>query len=456
MSIATEIQRLNDAKAALKAAINGKLGVPAVTAEKIDEYADFVAGIPIPADLPQKVFAAQRTASTTYDVTCNDHVRILGSDGRKYTIEAWNALFVAAGYDKNNMPVTPVGLSVDAIGHSGESYLFDRYTGNIYNVVGDAQHGEGKLQHSAYNNNIISAVGSGTDSVTGKAWTVTADGDEFVLYEANTGQSWRIAKNCGNANQHKAFNIADRTQSLWAQTEWYRHRFAIDSGVTTTAVDGTLGEVGIFNASGAQAAVGEDMYFFVRPTSADAWQATGLKAKYNLNNRHGVSGYSLTQAIADAIYARQIANGVNMNDTGVNSAEKPILSPGSKGAEAIAVGGKWYIITPYISNPNATTGTATNNMSDAPAVYWAKSKGYAMPSDTMLNAMYYNWAIVNSMQSYLNTVEGWGLPAIPTADYIWTAVRSSATGAWYVNLYTGFVYYYASTLRYFVVGASAS
>ena len=143
---------------------------------------------------------------------------------------------------------------------------------------------------------------------------------------------------------------------------------AIDSGITTTKADGTYGEIQILNSSGTQAAVGEDMYFWIKNDS-DVLTNTNLLAKYNLNNSHTINSAYLTQAIADAIYARQIANGINMNDTGVNSSTKPILAPGSKGAEVIAVDGKWMIITPYISAPSATTATVINNMADSPAVY---------------------------------------------------------------------------------------
>ncbi len=49
MSIATEIQRLNTAKADLKAAINLLKGSAIITDETIDEYAGAMAGLPIPA-----------------------------------------------------------------------------------------------------------------------------------------------------------------------------------------------------------------------------------------------------------------------------------------------------------------------------------------------------------------------------------------------------------------------
>lgn len=401
------------------------------------------------AVLDEDVTTVQTGPAATANYATNDHIRIRGNDGNDYTLAEWNALFVAAGYDKEAMPVQPVGMRMQLF-DTDEVYLFDRYEGVTYSPAGDAVGAAGKLHHSIYNNNLVSAASSGTDFTTDKEWTVTDDGDNFVLYEDNTKQSWTIAKDTYYAIRHQAWNIAERVHSLWAQTEWMRHRMAIDSGLTTSEADGTMAEVAILNASGQQAAVGEDMYFWIGGTD------TGILAKYNLNNRHQVGSANLTQAIADAIYARQKANGINMNDTGVDSANKAVLAPGSKGAEAIAVNGKWMIITPFISNPNATTATITNNVADSPAVYWAVHKGCALPSDSLLDAMYLNKDLCFALVNYLNNVEGWGVPAIPTADYIWAAVRVSAAYCWYVNLINGNVNSSSTYNRCFVVGASAS
>lgn len=431
----------------VRSALSENQGVP-VEAE-YEDLDDAIRAMDTPQVLPIGSTTVRKTASSTENIVTNDNVRIKGSDGKKYTVAEWNALFVAAGYSKNAMTVQPVGVEVNAAGHS-EVYLFDIFQGSIWGVTGETAPAAGQLPHSIYNNNLVTAAGSGTDYTTNKAWTVTEDGDNLVLSEANTGQSWTIAKNTGGVNARLAFNIEDRTYSLWAQTEWMRHRMAIDSGLSTNQADGTMADVSILNSSGAQAAAGEDMYFWIGGTN------TNKLAKYNLNNRHTVASANLTQAIADAIYAKQIANGINMNDTGVNSASKPILATGSKGAEAIAVGGKWMIITPFISNPNATTATITNNIADSPAVYWYVYKGYSGPSDTLLDNMYINKTLVNAVINYLNSVEGWSLPAVPTSTYIWSVVRYSASYCWTVNFYAGGRAYYYTYLRYYVVGASAS
>lgn len=410
---------------------------------------------PYPATLEVKATTVHTSASTTDNYASNDNIRFLGSDGNKYTLAQWNAMFVDAGYDASQMTVEPVGLSVDAFDHSGESYMFDRYTGTTYNVSGETARTTNTIPLFIYYNNLVTIAASGTDYTTSKSWSVTVDGDELILAESNTGCSWRVSKNCGYSDSHKAFNIEERTYYLWAYTEWMRHRFAISSGITTNAADKTMGQVEIFNSSGTQASANEDMYFFVRATSSDTWQNTNIKAKYNLNNRHNTNAASFTQAITDAIYAKQVANGVNMNDTGVNSSSKSVLSEGSKGAEAIAVGGYWYIITPYISNPSATTATVTYNLADSPAVYWAIHKGFSLPSDTMLEALYLNKTLVTSMRNYLVNIEGRTIKSIPTG--CWTAILLSSTSPWSVAFSSGSIS--SSSTSYsnnFVVGSTIS
>ena len=435
---------------AVIAGINAKVGDPAGF-ENVDAA---VQAIPYPVIYPVGAVTVEKTAGTTENYAANDLLKIRCSDGHDYTIAERNAAFVENGYSAEGLP-TPVGFAVTLNDGSVEVLYFPTYNGVTYNPSGETAGAAGKLQHSLYNHNLVTAAGTGTDSTTNKDWAVTVDGDDLVLSEENTGCSWRIAKDTGNANSYTQHNLHDRVMSLWAQTEWLRHRFAIPSGVSTAKEDGTMGEIAIFDAIGAQAAVGDDMYFWIK-NDQDVFVNTSKLAKYNVNNRHGVSGYSLTSAIADAIYAKQKAAGVDMNDTGVNSDTKPVLAPGSKGAECIAVDGEWYIITPYISNPNATTATISNNVADSPAVYWAIHEEVDLPSDTALHCAYLNKSLFNAIVSYLNTVESAGVSGLPTGDYIWTAVRNSAPSCWVVYLTTGVVFNVTSCSRYFVVGASAS
>ena len=422
------------------------------------DMADTIASLNFPMFLEVGATTIRYDATHTENIASNNHIKIYGNDNKAYTLAEWNAMFVESGYDKAQMAVVPIGIQCDYLPNK-EVYLFDIYDSVVYNPVGDSAATAGQLQHSLYNHTFVTAAGNGTDSTTNKAWTVTASGDNLVLYEANTKQSWTIAKNTGNSSkslQAANLNIADRTYSIWAQTEWMRHRMAISSGVSTAKPDGTMGEIQILNSSGVQAAANEEMYFWVKNDS-DVLANTNKLAKYNLNNRHTSNSVNLTQAIADAIYNRQKANGINMNDTGVNSSSKPILAPGSKGAELIAVDGYWMIITPYITNPNATTTTATNNMADSPAVYWAIQKGYCLPSEWLLFDIYRNKTLYDAIITYLKNREGrTEIAAMPTSAYMWTSVRQSATYCWGVYLNYGVMYLNPSYIRYFVVGASAS
>jgi len=432
---------------AVLAAINAAIGYPGgyPTSQEAVQH------LTPPATLEVGAVTVETGPGTTENVAYNENVKIKGSDGVKYTLPEWNALYVAAGYDKDAMTVQPIGISVNAYDADGEVLLFDRFDGRTWNVTAENQGGVDQLALFVYSQPMYTAAASGTDIATGKGWSVVDDGDDFLYQESNTGSEWRVSKAYKFYNQHEATkdDIAALTDAMWAVTEWCRRRFAIDSGLTTTEADGTVAAVEILNASGAQAAVGEDFYFWINGAN------TGILAKYNVNNLSGTNSYLLTQAIADAIYAKQKANGVNMNDTGVNSVDKPVLTEGSKGAEAIAVGGKWYIATPYISNANATTNNINNNLADSPAVYWAKSKGCALSTDRHQNAVYLNKLVVDSVWNYLRSVEGWPILARPNGN-VWTAVRQSASYAWYVGMSLGYLVNASTVSRNYAVGASAS
>lgn len=190
------------------------------------------------------------------------------------------------------------------------------------------------------------------------------------------------------------------------------------------------------------------MYFWIGGTN------TGLKAKYNLNSRPSrtadVSSANLSQAIADAIYNKQVAAGINMNDTGVNSDTTHVLCEGAKGAEAVAVDGYWYIKTPFISNPNGTTFNANNNMADAPAVYICKHRGVTLPTERMLYPYWLNKAThITAIVNLLRTTEGLSadVPAVVSA-YCWSAVRVNAGYAWSVGTSNGLVTYLSTYARY--------
>ena len=129
-----------------------------------------------------------------------------------------------------------------------------------------------------------------------------------------------------------------------------------------------------------------------------------------------------------------------MNDTGVNSADKPLLVNGAKGAEAVAVGGFWYIITPYISRPNGTQTNYDYNIMDSPAVYFCKAvaDGVRLPGDKEVLPLWTNKNIINGLMNYLRTYEGWtdDVPAYNSGN-AWSCVRYYGNNAWYVNLGNG-------------------
>lgn len=394
----------------------------------------------------------QTTTVTNQDgstdaVPSNRHIRIVDDGLKCYTIAEWNAMAVAAQFDKVKMP-KPVGLSIECNGQ--KAVLYWPYTGQTYDATGTVAEPSEQMRHSIYGYDQITAAASGNDtgeaandgsigSYHSRAWSVEEQGDNLVLKCGNTGQQWTMAKGCGNVNAMVADNSKERTHALYVQNEWMRHRFAVCSGIATDSADGTYAPVAILNAEGSQAAAGEDMYFYVGGSK------TGLLAKYNINNKHKGTTANLTDAIRDWIYGEQKKNGVDMNDTGVNSGSKPLLVPGAKGAEAVAVGGFWYIITPYISNPGQST--KEKNVIDSPIAYYANGEDIKrdnavvfIPNERILYPYWTNRSIISGLISYLRSKEGRSdIPAIRTS-WIWSVVRNiSLYDAWSVYMGNGYV-----------------
>ena len=399
------------------------------------------------------ILPVESTTITTKDgktaaVATNEHVKIVDENMQAYTVKEWNERSVANEFD-NSLISKPIGFRMQA---NDVDVLFRwPFTGKTWNCLGTAST-DNAMQHSLYEYDQRTGAGNGEDytcsqdanlgtntagSHRAADWEITDNGDSLTLYCGNTGQSWQMAKNCGNTNFMVTFNYKDRNDAMIAQNEWMRHRFAICSGVKTAEPDGTITSVEILNSSGKQPAVGEDMYFYVDGSN------TALKAKYNINNRHTVESYYLTEEIAEFIYSQQKENGVNMNDTGVNSADKPLLVPGAKGAEAIAVGGYWYIITPYISRPSETQTNYDYNIMDSPAVYFCKTvyDDTRLPGDKELLPLWTNKNIINGLMNYLRTYEGWAddVPAYNSGN-AWSCVRFSGSYAWCVSLGVGYCY----------------
>ena len=417
----------------------------------------------------QSLFLAVNTTTVTLKdgktaaVASNDHIKIVDEDLKHYTLKEWNDRSVANGFD-NSLVAKPIGFSLECNGV--RTIVRWQWAGKYYSPTGAGTAATDAMQHSIYDYNQIAAAATGKDATitgeldmgTGKAgthfsddWEVRDNGDTLTLYSGNTKQSWEMAKDCGNINSMMAINLKERTDAMWAQNEWMRHRFAISSGIATDQPDGTMKEVQILNASGTQPQVVEDMYFYIDGTN------TNLPAKYNLNNKHNGPADYLPTAIADYIYEQQKANGVNMNDTGVNSAEKPVLVPGAKGAEAIAVNGYWYIITPYVSRPSENN-TMDYNVCDSPAVYYVHSLqgDLHIIGDRELHPIWVNKSIITGLVNYLRTNEGRDsdIPSLPSGT-CWSAVRVSSSAGWYVNLGIGTVGNTGTYGRFAVFPASA-
>ena len=410
----------------------------------------------------------QTSATQTANITYNRNCGIVDENNAKWDTLEWHQGWVENNYSPDGLS-KPIGLWMNAFGleliylwpiidHHGYSDV----TGTILPEPTGTT-----FQHFIYNQNAITSATAADRTVwpanqsgmvehgtAGKyksdTWRSVINGDGLDMVCDNTMETFTIpSRDVGNSVAFMKDNYEEYMEIYYQQCEFCRALFAICSGIETTQPNGTKNDVEILNSSGQQASVGEDMYFWINGTN------TGLKAKYNLNSHPSVSSNSnaalLTQAIADAIYNKQMRNGVNMNDTGVNSESKHVLADGMKGAEAIAVDGYWYIKTPYISNPNISTFNLNNNMADAPAVYVCKKIGVTLPTEKMLYPYWLNKTThITSMVNLLRTIEHLSAeePAVLSAA-CWSAVRSSARNPWCVAASNGNVYnLYNSFNRY--------
>lgn len=169
-----------------------------------------------------------------------------------------------------------------------------------------------------------------------------------------------------------------------------------------------------------------------------------------------------TQAIIDDIYTAQKTNGTDMNAACLDGHAKPVVTDGSKGAEAYAFNGKWMIVTPILTRCNATLNL-DYNIPDAPAVYYAKylstlfDEVITLPCEQVLEAYWVNRSsIINSMISFLNNAAGGSCGVGSSIDTdTWSAVRGNAYVAWLVFLYSGLCVNVNTYYRYVGAGVSA-
>lgn len=468
---ADKLNKVLQSKAAIKAAIEAKgvTDVGDVLANYPAKIASIQSGGIFEYELESQMLTlpVRSTTITASDgktdaIATNDHIKIVDSDLKHYTVKEWNDRSVANRFD-NELIAPPVGLSLECNGI--RTILYWPWKGEYYATSGTTSKVSNAMQHSVYDYDQMTDAREGTDyhgtadknigthaagSHFAADWSVTVtEDDKLELYSGNTKQRWIMEKGCGNSNAMLVDNYAERLEAMYVQNEWLRHRFAICSGITSSEVEGTITDVEILNSAGVQAQVGEDMFFFING------QNTGLKAMYNTNNRYSVNNaYYFTPDHAEWLYEQQKANGVNMNDTGVNSAERPLLSPGAKGAEAITVDGYWYIITPYISRPGNSGTNYDWNMADSHAVYYIKSLGKYMAGEKELYPYWTNKSIISGLINYLNSYEKWGIPGVLGGN-VWSCVRSNGNYAWFVGMGVGSLTSNVTNTTYSVVPASA-
>jgi hypothetical protein len=447
-TIAENITRIQQAKADIKAAIQAK-GVT-VSDELISQYANLIAQIPLPdreADMPKTLPATIVTLGGV-NVSTNDHIKIYGSDKNSYTCEEWYNL------EGKGTTILPIGLDIEAWGLHFVWHFKCKYRDaaannkTYYDVSGSASQTNGNLRHSQWQHPTVTGAYTKTD-LNNTVATATVDGNDLVLSTTNSPKTWRMKKDMGSSNAFLCANdYIERYNALVAQTEWFRHRAAIDSGLTTQEADGTEGVVTIVTEQD------NEMYFYVNGTKTNCLAKYNMHAMMNDNNP--------TQAIIDAIYVAQKTNGTDMNAACLDGHSRPVLTDGSKGAEAYAFNGKWMIVTPILTRCNATL-SMDYNIPDAPAVYYAKylesiyGGVITLPCEQMLEAYCVNRSsIINSMISFLNNAVGGscGIPASINND-TWSAVHGNEYGAWIVGMYSGSCGNGSVYTRYVAVGVSA-
>lgn len=427
MGTTTEkLQAILDSKTDIKDAIEQK-GVE-VGSTPLSDYAQKILNIPTgDTDGMNGILSVEsKTIPTsptqTINIAYNPKCGIMDENNELWDVLDWHQRWVDNGYSASGLS-KPTGIWMEAfdmelkylwpiedeVGYSDvtgtiavDKNMFSMYIYNLPNIDIATS-----ADRTVWPANQSGNIGHGTAGKYKSAtWRSQLNGDGLDMICDNTGETFTIpSRNIIYASAFVKDNNEDYMESYYQTNEFCRALFAICSGIATTQPDGTVTQVDILNSSGQQAAVGEDMYFWI------GGQNTGLFAKYNLNcypqpSRNNTSAL-LTQAITDAIYAAQIANGINMNDTGVNSSTKPVMVAGMKGAEAVAVDGYWYIKTPFISRPNATRFSNGDNVADSPIAYICKNRGITIPTERMIYPYYINGAsLIASIVNLLKNSEG--------------------------------------------------
>lgn len=401
------------------------------------------------------------SASQTTNIVYNKKCGIYDENGKKWDTLEWHQRWVDNGYSAQGLS-KPTGIWMNAFGLEN-IYLWPLSSYACYEATGTSRCSDGSTFLTAIWNSPPINSATATDRTVWPAnqsgmiahgtagkyrsatWRSVNNGDGLDMVCLNTGETFTIpSRDVDKAAAFMKDNYEDYMWSYYQQCEFFRSLFAICSGIATNEADGATTTVEILNSSGQQAAVNEEMYFWIGGTN------TGLLAKYNLSSIPNVSSNStsgnLTQEKADSIYTKQKANGVNMNDTGVNSSDRPMLLPGMKGAEAIAVDGYWYIKTPYLCN--TTTGAnSTQNIQDAHAIYLCKYYGVSLQTEKRMLPYYLNLSThITSLVGLVRNIEGMlDIPSVPFNVWLGTANRYDNGYIWAVNSLTGLVGNYLMT-----------
>ena len=454
---AQKLQYLAGTKQAIKQALtdNG-ISVPAGTTFR--EYASKITDIRSKYSFEPLPYTQVSLGGT--DVNVSPFLKIYADDGNSYTPQEWYEL-PGKGED-----IKPLAFDIEACGIHSLIYFKDTTAPNYYEITRTNTSAMNAYRHSPYQFSLYTGAESNLVNPDGTTAAITSSNGVLTMTTANCpGKTWVCKAGLTNVEQSLRMSDVgseyDRCEAMYQQVEWLRHRASIETTVITDAPDGTYAEALIYDD-------GTDYWFLVKYNGSI--YNTGVKAKYNVHSFFTFA--NPTAAIVDAIYTEQVkaTKKLSMNDEfsdiqgNISGTTYKILTPGAKGAEAVAYNGKWRIITPVLSNASATFNQDTN-IQDAPAIYYSKkileplygAGNVALPNDRTILAYYFNrTTLLNSLVSFLNSANGGScnVPSTVSAN-VWCAARFRATYAWSVFAGNGNVNGNGVFNRYTVLGASA-
>ena len=266
MSVASEIQRLQTAKADIKTAIENK-GVTVDSSFKLDDYPQKIAEISgggvdtdgLDGFLSVESKTIATSASATTNITYNKHCGILDENYKKWDTLDWHQRWVDNGYSATGLS-KPIGIWMEAFGFNDIVYLWPITTTNGYSdVSGTLAETNSTFAHFVYNFNAPTAAtaadrtvypanqsGNIAHGTAGKynsaTWRAVVNGEGLDMECDNTGETFTIpSRNVGNANALVKDNAEEYMEAYYQQCEFLRALFAICSGIAVPAgtTDGT-------------------------------------------------------------------------------------------------------------------------------------------------------------------------------------------------------------------------